>query len=233
MNMKEKDRQILSKVIKYFACVLTVIFAVKGVVDKFVSPKNPVPQTEEKPKSKTEQKTEISSDANWVDQVIESDEEIFEIPVTQMSELSSTDNQSAEEIFQKINVAGKRKKFLDAAKKYLGVPYVYGGADKNGMDCSGLVYQSAKDGGLGTLPKSSGGLFEKTVPINQDQAQPGDLVFFMRDGKIFHVAIYLGGNKIVHSISDTKVPGVDVSDLDEKFWKEHLHGFGKIEGIDN
>ena len=83
------------------------------------------------------------------------------------------------------------------AEKYLGVPYVWGGESRSGMDCSGLVQQTYKDLGI-SLPRVAADQQKvgQAVPSLAD-AQPGDLLFFGQPA--YHVAIYLGNNQLIES----------------------------------
>lgn len=83
------------------------------------------------------------------------------------------------------------------AKKYLGVPYVWGGNNPRiGLDCSGLVKLVFKEMGY-DLPRVARQQAQEGREIaSVSQAQPGDLIG-MRKGK--HIAIYLGDNKILHA----------------------------------
>ena len=83
------------------------------------------------------------------------------------------------------------------AKKYLGVPYVWGGESKSGIDCSGLVQAAFGDLGV-KLPRTAAEQQQvgQAVP-SLSQAQPGDLLFFGQPA--YHVAIYLGNNQLIES----------------------------------
>ena len=82
------------------------------------------------------------------------------------------------------------------AKKYLGVPYKWGGQTTAGMDCSGLVQRTFLDHGI-KLPRTAKGLMKAGTEVpSLAQAQPGDLIITRGGG---HVAIYLGDNKIIHA----------------------------------
>jgi peptidoglycan DL-endopeptidase CwlO len=81
------------------------------------------------------------------------------------------------------------------AMRYLGTPYVWGGASPSGFDCSGLVMYVFSQVGV-SLPHSSYAQYGAGVAVSRDQLQPGDLVFF--DG-LGHVGIYIGGGQFIHA----------------------------------
>lgn len=82
------------------------------------------------------------------------------------------------------------------ARKYLGVPYVWGGTDPaKGLDCSGLVQRVYGDLGI-DLPRVSQDQAHvgQAVP-SLAQARPGDLLCFGRPAD--HIGIYIGGSKMI------------------------------------
>jgi cell wall-associated NlpC family hydrolase len=79
--------------------------------------------------------------------------------------------------------------------RYLGVPYVWGGASPSGFDCSGLVAYVYAQVGV-SLPHYTGAQYAVGVPVSKDQLEPGDLVFFNGLG---HVGIYIGGGQMIHA----------------------------------
>jgi cell wall-associated NlpC family hydrolase len=81
------------------------------------------------------------------------------------------------------------------ATRYLGVPYVWGGASPSGFDCSGLVMYVYAQLGI-SLPHYTVSQWNATVPVSMSQIQPGDLVFFDHLG---HVGIYIGGGQFIHA----------------------------------
>ena len=81
------------------------------------------------------------------------------------------------------------------AMRYLGVPYVWGGASPSGFDCSGLVMYVYAQVGV-SLPHYTGAQWNAGVPVSRGDLQPGDLVFF--DG-LGHVGIYIGGGQFIHA----------------------------------
>lgn len=90
---------------------------------------------------------------------------------------------------------------VEQAKKYIGVPYVWGGTDPaSGMDCSGFVQRVYKDLGI-DLPRVVSDQMTKGTPVaSLAEAKPGDLLVSYGGN---HIAIYLGNGKAI----DAPVPG--------------------------
>jgi len=83
------------------------------------------------------------------------------------------------------------------AKRYLGIPYVWGGESTSGMDCSGLVQKTFGDLGI-KLPRTAAEQQQVGTPVaSLADAQPGDLLFFGKPA--YHVAIYAGNNQLIES----------------------------------
>jgi probable lipoprotein NlpC len=118
---------------------------------------------------------------------------------------------------------------IEAAKKYEGTPYLYGGITSSGLDCSGLLYLSFRDAIGVSLPRSASGLFSWVERISFERAQPGDLLFFKTDstGNITHVALYLGGRRFIHAASAGPVTGVIYSTLDDNYYARAYAGAGR------
>jgi probable lipoprotein NlpC len=95
-----------------------------------------------------------------------------------------------ERSLQGLSAADARLKLIAAAQSFLGTPYRYAGIDRNGLDCSGLVYLSFKEGLNFTVPRTAESIFAWTEKIDTQDLAPGDLVFFVTAGqRISHVGI--------------------------------------------
>jgi cell wall-associated NlpC family hydrolase len=90
---------------------------------------------------------------------------------------------------------------VSTAKHYIGVPYVLGGTTPRAFDCSGFVrYVFAQHGIL--LPRTAheqAALGE--APSPGDTLEAGDLLFFYGKEGAQHIAMYVGGDTIIHASS--------------------------------
>jgi cell wall-associated NlpC family hydrolase len=84
------------------------------------------------------------------------------------------------------------------AQRYLGVPYVYGGASPAGFDCSGLTMYCYAQVGIG-LSHGATDQQHASTPVPLSALQPGDLVFFGNASYSHHVGIYVGGGSMIHA----------------------------------
>ncbi len=112
------------------------------------------------------------------------------------------------------------------ALPHLGKPYVLGANGPTAFDCSGFTkYVYARFGYR--LPRASYSQATVGITVAFDQLQPGDLIFFKNtwrnDGRVDHVAIYMGDGKIVHAITS----GVQVSSL-RGYWVDHYSGARRV-----
>ncbi|GAC1395351.1 MAG: hypothetical protein NVSMB59_12710 [Vulcanimicrobiaceae bacterium] len=85
------------------------------------------------------------------------------------------------------------------ALRFVGTPYVWGGSQPGGFDCSGFIYYLYAQLGI-RIPRTADYQFAAGRPVVGDP-MPGDLVFFQTyDYGASHVGLYLGQGRFVNSI---------------------------------
>ena len=97
---------------------------------------------------------------------------------------------------------------LSTSKLCLNIPYLWGGKNAFGYDCSGFVQTVYKTFGV-FLPRDSGQQIKLGEEIKLADAKVGDLAFFHENGKIVHVGIVIEGNKIIHASKKVKINKLD------------------------
>jgi len=113
------------------------------------------------------------------------------------------------------------------AESYLGVPYRYGGMNRQGLDCSGFVTVVFREVYGKKLPRSSSKMWKAGVPVSISAARPGDLVFFRGGsfGAIDHVGIYMGNNRFIHAATST---GVRYNNIRDSYYSRRFAGARRI-----
>lgn len=103
------------------------------------------------------------------------------------------------------SASGSGQAVVNYALNFVGNPYRYGGNSlTNGTDCSGFVHLVYKHFGV-SVPRSSSALRSAGRKVNGlSNAKPGDIICYSG-----HVAIYMGGNKIVHA--SNRKDGIKIS----------------------
>lgn len=115
------------------------------------------------------------------------------------------------------------------AVSLVGSPYRLGGTSpQTGLDCSGFVGHVYRQVAGIQLPRDSRALSEAAQPLDREELQPGDLVFFNTLNRAYsHVGIYLGEGRFVHSAS-SRSGGVMVSRLEDRYWRERYDGARRV-----
>lgn len=99
-----------------------------------------------------------------------------------------------------------------------GTPYRYGGLNKNGVDCSGLVYRTFNEQFGLPIARTTGAQVKAGKQVSSQELRAGDLVFFRTGRTTLHVGIYIEDTRFLHA-STSK--GVIISDLRNPYWASH------------
>lgn len=123
---------------------------------------------------------------------------------------------------------GDYDSMLDCIRNYMGVPYLYGGSGKYGIDCSALTQKVYKAVGI-TLPRTAQGQYDRVTHISDEEVRPGDLVFFQgtyeSGNYITHVGVYVGNGRMFHASSGKGY--CCYSSIGTTYYKNHFVGFGR------
>ncbi|HRP69479.1 MAG TPA: C40 family peptidase [Turneriella sp.] len=111
-----------------------------------------------------------------------------------------------------------RKNIVRGAERYLGVPYIFGGATPKGFDCSGLIHFLYARYGF-SLPRSVIGM-RPTLRLTR-APQKGDVIFFLNDNhNVGHVGIYIDENTFIHSPREGKA--IRYEKLKHPYWQKRF-----------
>ncbi|RRJ65914.1 NlpC/P60 family protein [Paenibacillus oralis] len=120
------------------------------------------------------------------------------------------------------NAVSKGTQIVNFGKQFMGTPYKFGASTSTTrvFDCSSFMKYIFKKYGV-SLPRTSAAQSKEGYAVSKSNLQPGDLVFFSSGSRanghnVTHVAVYMGGGKILHTYGK---PGVTISDLNSGNWK--------------
>jgi gamma-D-glutamyl-L-lysine dipeptidyl-peptidase len=112
---------------------------------------------------------------------------------------------------------------IDLAKRFLGLPYLWGGRTSFGFDCSGFTQMLIRARGF-NMPRDADqqAAWKGVTKVDRKDLQPGDLLFFgAAADKITHTGMYIGDGQFIDSTTDGH-PVVQISRLDDQQWTASL-----------
>lgn len=117
---------------------------------------------------------------------------------------------------------------LQVARQYLHAPYQWGGRSPFGIDCSGFVQMVFKAAGY-RLPRDAHQQAEQGIGLaSLSQAEPGDVAFFERDGRIVHTGIILEEQKIIHARGRVRIDLLDERGILDIQTQSYSHVFSHV-----
>lgn len=122
------------------------------------------------------------------------------------------------------------KKVFDRSGKFIGTPYVWGGNNEKGVDCSGFTCAAYKEVGV-NLPRTAREQAKKGREVAWEDMQPGDALYFDMKGKgdVTHTGIFIGNGKMRHASSGQgRVTDVNLSG----YWKKRTVTVRRFSGGD-
>lgn len=138
-------------------------------------------------------------------QVEQENSEVEQEPVVE--EVVTPEKPAQEKTIQEEVKLSKGEEVVSYAKQFIGTPYRSGGNSlTKGVDCSGFTQQVFLKFGVNLQRTSSSQFASNGKKVTKGELQAGDLVFYGYNGRVNHVAIYIGNGQIIHS----PVPGKSV-----------------------
>lgn len=108
---------------------------------------------------------------------------------------------------------------IELGKRFLGIPYLWGGRSSFGFDCSGFTQMLVRVRGI-NMPRDADqqAAWKGVAAVDRKELQPGDLLFFGSSPKqIVHTGMYIGDGQFIHD-STNGHPVVQISRLDDDPW---------------
>ncbi len=120
----------------------------------------------------------------------------------------------------------KAKQIIETAKRYIGVPYLWGGETPSGFDCSGFVQYVFRQNGI-LLNRTVVTQYQHGYAVSKSNLAPGDLIFFQNTYTtgLSHIGIYIGNNQFIHASSSQ---GITISSLSNSYWSAHYHSCRRV-----
>ena len=112
---------------------------------------------------------------------------------------------------------------IELAKRFLGLPYLWGGRSSFGYDCSGFTQMLVRARGI-IMPRDADqqASWSGVAPVARNELQAGDLLFFGSSMKnITHTGMYIGDGQFIHDTTHEH-PVIQISRLDDEPWTHLL-----------
>ncbi len=118
---------------------------------------------------------------------------------------------------------------LALSRKFLGLPYTWGGTSSYGYDCSGFTQMLERQRGV-NMPRDAQPQadWSGVVPVSRKDVEAGDLLYFGSSEKhITHTGLYLGDGKFINATTHL-TPMVRIDELDDPYWVRLLVAIRRV-----
>jgi cell wall-associated NlpC family hydrolase len=112
---------------------------------------------------------------------------------------------------------------IELARRFLGIPYLWGGTSSFGFDCSGFTQMLMRVRGI-NMPRDADkqAAWSGAVAVDRTTLQPGDLLFFGASARnITHTGMYIGDGQFIHDSTNER-PVVQIGRIDDQPWTQLL-----------
>ncbi len=126
----------------------------------------------------------------------------------------------------------KRELIEITARQFLNAPYLWGGKTIFGMDCSGFTQILYRIAGI-NIPRDSHQQVNHGTAVNfVEEAQTGDLAFFINDeGRITHTGIMLEEGRVIHASGKVRVDPIDRHGIYNRELKRYTHRLEMVKRV--
>jgi cell wall-associated NlpC family hydrolase len=118
---------------------------------------------------------------------------------------------------------------IEFSKRFLGLPYTWGGTSSFGYDCSGFAQMLVRRRGV-LMPRDAQPQadWSGVTPVERKDLKPGDLLYFGESAKkITHSGVYLGDGKFIDATT-WQTPMVRIDDLNDAHWSRLLVAMRRV-----
>jgi len=118
---------------------------------------------------------------------------------------------------------------IEFSKRFLGLPYTWGGTSTFGYDCSGFAQMLVRRRGV-LMPRDAQPQADWSgmAPVERNGLKPGDLLYFGGSAKeITHTGVYLGDGKFIDATT-WQTPMVRIDDLNDAHWSPLLVAIRRV-----
>lgn len=112
---------------------------------------------------------------------------------------------------------------IELAKKFMGLPYTWGGSSSYGYDCSGFMQMLIRQRGK-LMPRDADiqAAWDGLASVEKKDLQPGDLLYFgSSEKRITHTGMYIGDGRFINATTH-ETPMVRIDNLNEPYWTKLL-----------
>jgi len=177
----------------------------------------------------------IILNGDLVDYITDNTNLLIPIPLgASISFLSNSEINTSNYNFEgtKINGVKPKSELIRTAFMYLNAPYLWGGKNPFGIDCSGFTQMVYKLNGYKLLRDASQQAKQGEALSFIEESEPGDLAFFDNDeGNIIHVGIIMEDNYIIHASGKVRIDRLDHLGIYNAETNKHTHKLRVIKKI--
>ncbi len=177
----------------------------------------------------------IILNGDLVDYITDHNNLLIPIPIgASISFLSNSEINTSNYNFEGTKISGIKPKaeLIRTAFMYLNAPYLWGGKNPFGIDCSGFTQMVYKLNGYKLLRDASQQAKQGEALSFIEESEPGDLAFFDNDeGNIIHVGIIMEDNYIIHASGKVRIDRLDHLGIYNAETNKHTHKLRVIKKI--